>query len=131
MSLKATAVALAMGLAAVLPPVSGALAQRDRREVQPGQSIQAAIDAAPPGATIEVAPGTYQENLLIAKDGITLRGSGPGRTVLVPPAQPALVCVFPEGLILVKVGRPFWPSISGKLNLLLNVAKSLAAYGSS
>jgi hypothetical protein len=36
MSLKATTVVLAMGLAAVLLPVSGTLAQRDRREVQPG-----------------------------------------------------------------------------------------------
>src|SRR6478609_4063907 len=45
-----------------------------------GQSIQAAIDAAPTGATVCVGPGTYLENLLIAKDGITLRGAGPGAT---------------------------------------------------
>jgi parallel beta-helix repeat protein len=94
MTLKTTAVILAVGLAAVLPPVSGTLAQRDSWEVQPGQSIQAAIDAASPGTTIEVAPGTFQENLLIAKDGITLRGAGPGRTVLVPPAEPAPVCLL-------------------------------------
>ena len=60
----------------------------------PDNPFRAAIDAASPGTTIEVAPATYQENLLIAKDGITLRGAGPGRTVLVPPAEPAPVCLL-------------------------------------
>ena len=49
-------------------------------------SIQDAIDGAAPGATVCVGPGTYQENLLINKDGITLRGEGPEKTVLEPPA---------------------------------------------
>jgi|SRR5580692_1261752 hypothetical protein len=57
------------------------------------QSIQAAIDAAPTGATVCVGPGTYQENLLINKDGITLKGEGPGKTVLIPPAQEVPVCL--------------------------------------
>ena len=57
------------------------------------QSIQAAIDAAPTGATVCVGPGTYQENLLIKKDGITLKGEGPGKTVLIPPAQEVPVCL--------------------------------------
>ena len=57
------------------------------------QSIQAAIDAAPTGATVCVGPGTYQENLLINKDGITLKGAGPGATVLQPPAQQVPVCL--------------------------------------
>ena len=46
-------------------------------QVVAGQSIQAAIDHASSGATVCVGPGTYQENLLIAKDGITLAGAGP------------------------------------------------------
>jgi parallel beta-helix repeat protein len=58
-----------------------------------GQSIQAAIDAAPTGATVCVGPGIYRENLLIAKDGITLKGAGPGATVLQPPAQPVPACL--------------------------------------
>jgi len=62
-------------------------------QVLAGQSIQAAIDGAPSGATVCVGPGTYQENLLIAKDGITLEGAGPGITVLEPPAQPVPVCL--------------------------------------
>jgi nitrous oxidase accessory protein NosD len=53
--------------------------------VQPGESIQAAINRATPGDTIQVKPGTYRENLEIAKNGITL--VGPGAT-LKPPAKP-------------------------------------------
>jgi hypothetical protein len=45
------------------------------RVVHPGQSIQAAIDAASAGDTIVVKPGTYREYLqIIDKDRITLRG---------------------------------------------------------
>jgi hypothetical protein len=62
-------------------------------QVVAGQSIQAAIDGAATGATVCVGPGSYQENLLINKDGITLKGAGPGATVLQPPAQPVPVCL--------------------------------------
>jgi hypothetical protein len=57
-----------------------------------GQSIQDAIDGAATGATVCVGPGTYPENLLINKDGITLKGAGPEKTVLEPPAQPRPFC---------------------------------------
>jgi parallel beta-helix repeat protein len=57
--------------------------------VQPGQSIQAAVDAAPPNSTIIVEPGTYQESpaqpnaVTISKDGIQLVGaSTPGHPVI-------------------------------------------------
>ncbi len=57
-------------------------------EVQPGESIQAAIDAAQPGDTIHVAAGVYHENLTITTDGIELRGDGASDsgTVLMPAA---------------------------------------------
>jgi hypothetical protein len=58
-----------------------------------GQSIQDAIDGAATGATVCVGPGTYHENLLIAKDGITLEGAGPEITVLEPPGTPVPVCL--------------------------------------
>jgi nitrous oxidase accessory protein NosD len=62
-------------------------------QVVAGHSIQDAIDGAATGATVYVGPGTYYENLLIAKDGITLEGAGPGITVLKPPANPVKVCL--------------------------------------
>jgi len=38
--------------------------------------IQQAIDAAPPGATLEIGAGTYEENLSIVDKPLTLRGQG-------------------------------------------------------
>src|SRR6185436_19443704 len=38
-------------------------------------TIQAALDAANPGDTILVPPGTYRENLRVTKDNITIAGS--------------------------------------------------------
>jgi len=46
-------------------------------------SIQAAVDAADPGETILVCPGTYNEWIVIAKDDLRLRAkSKPGDVVL-------------------------------------------------
>jgi len=53
--------------------------------VKHGQSIQAAIDRSPPGSTITVEAGTYKEQLLIKKNGITLIGQN---AILVPPPTP-------------------------------------------
>lgn len=53
--------------------------------VRPGESIQAAVDAASPGETVRLLPGTYRESVLITTSGVTLRGSGP-KTVISPPA---------------------------------------------
>lgn len=63
--------------------------------VGPGQSIQAAIDAATPGDTVLLTPGVFHESVQIRTDGITLRGSGEndGGTVLEPPTSfPANLC---------------------------------------
>src|SRR5262249_22517916 len=42
--------------------------------VKAGGSIQSAVDAARPGDTIEVEPGTYRESVLVDVDRVTLRG---------------------------------------------------------
>jgi parallel beta-helix repeat protein len=66
-------------------------------QVQPGESIQEAIDQAQPGDTVRVARGTFHENLTITKNRITLRGAGPGKhgTRLLPADEPTInVCAF-------------------------------------
>ena len=50
--------------------------------VQPGQSVQSAIDAAAPGTTIVLRAGTYPGDLTITKT-VSLRGQG---TVVIQPA---------------------------------------------
>ena len=77
--------AIALGVVAVTLGVV-APASASGGVVRPGESIQAAIDAAAAGATVRVAAGEFRENLTITTDGITLRGAGSGRhgTVLMP-----------------------------------------------
>jgi parallel beta-helix repeat protein len=67
--------------------------------VHPGQSIQAAVDAAQPGDTVVVLPGTYHEAVCVRTDGIDLRGNG--AVILPPPELPATACsVIPAGIFL-------------------------------
>src|SRR5947209_6871370 len=72
-------------LGLVLVPAAAA----KTRVVRHGQSIQAAINAAHPGDTILVRPGTYRESLQISKDRITLRANG---VTLRPPSTGNSLC---------------------------------------
>jgi parallel beta-helix repeat protein len=65
-------------------------AQARRTLVGPGDSIQAAVDAADPGDRILVY-GTHRENVAVQTDGLTLRGVG---AVILPPATPAVHACF-------------------------------------
>jgi parallel beta-helix repeat protein len=72
--------------------VSAGSAQAATTVVGPGDSIQAAIDAAQPGDTI-VVEGVHRENVAITTDGITLRGIG---AILEPAATPLVnACTDP------------------------------------
>jgi cytochrome c peroxidase len=65
--------------AAAAPPTAPPGGLRTLR-VLSGGSIQAAVDEARPGDTIEVEPGTYRETVLVDIDRITLRGLGRGES---------------------------------------------------
>ncbi len=92
MLVAATTLALSGALAGMAPAASANDGHdgrhdrhRDQTVVWPGQSIQAAIDAAQPGDTIIVRPGVYRGSLEIATNGIHLLGF---HAVIVPAATP-------------------------------------------
>ena len=81
-------------LAAAASLALAAPASADVEIVRPGESIQAAVDAAEPGDKILVKRGRYAENVVIATDDITLKARG---AKLVPPESPTEnACSFGE-----------------------------------
>jgi parallel beta-helix repeat protein len=114
---------LVLGLAVALLSLGTSSGTQDQPEctvtVQPGESIQAAIDKAEEGAVICLAEGTWEENLVIGK-GLTLRGLGPEKSVIkgVKEGEPVILIisdaeigVIVEGLTLAKAkgGCAEWP----------------------
>lgn len=73
------------GMAAFVLP--SAAAYGATINVTPGQSIQAAVNAAHAGDTVHVAAGTYHESVEITKS-LNMVGDGQGATIIVPPSSP-------------------------------------------
>ena len=55
--------------------------------VHAGGSIQAAVDAAIPGSTIKIEPGTYLESITVNKTGIKLVGTGEKAVIIKNPGD--------------------------------------------
>jgi len=85
----AVAVACLAGTAATGMVAIPANAASTTHVVRPGQSIQAAVDAARAGDTVLVMPGTYQGSVQVTRPDVTIRGEDADRTVLTPAAQPS------------------------------------------
>ena len=51
-------------------------------------TIQGGVDLAAPGERVEVAAGTYEEQVEIAKPGVVLTGAGIGQTIVRSPVNP-------------------------------------------
>ncbi|MFN4217950.1 MAG: hypothetical protein ACK4HB_01480, partial [Candidatus Bipolaricaulia bacterium] len=66
--------------------------------VQPGQSIQQAIDAAPEGTVICLAAGAWEEEIQITK-GLTLRGAGWEKTKLVLKGTSVIIFDVPQSAV--------------------------------
>src|SRR5436309_5303929 len=82
-SVRIPAFTLLALLLTLIPLTASAQAHR-KSVVGPGDSIQAAVDAAKPGTKILVS-GLHRENVAVTKDGIELRGLD---AVIEPPTIP-------------------------------------------
>ncbi|MGW5639573.1 right-handed parallel beta-helix repeat-containing protein [Streptomyces sp. NPDC003832] len=79
-SLACTAAVFGAGIGAA-PPTA---ADHMTHVVRPGESIQAAVDAAESGDTVLLTAGTFHESVKVTTPGLTLRGMG--RLTVVRPA---------------------------------------------
>lgn len=87
---------------------SPVFATTDIHVVHPGESIQAAVDAASPGDTVVVKAGTYHQSVRIGTDGLTLRAQG--SVTLKPPKYSHGGCYVPEQVGICIVPSDFDPS---------------------
>jgi hypothetical protein len=83
MRVKMTFAVLALAALALSVPASSAAAVI---HVDPGESIQAAIDKAKPGTTIKLGEGIYKDSVNISKNDIEIVGEGRSKTKIEVPA---------------------------------------------
>ncbi|MET8703847.1 right-handed parallel beta-helix repeat-containing protein [Kitasatospora sp. NPDC004723] len=90
--LAAATAAATTALTTVLTAVGAAPAHAagELHLVQPGGSIQQALDAAHPGDTVQLLPGEYRGSVRITTPGLTLRGAGPDSVILPADSATAL-----------------------------------------
>jgi hypothetical protein len=82
---RSRAVVVAAGLMLAALPASAAVAGGHGGStlvVHPGQSIQAAVNAARSGDTIKIEAGDYREAVCVDHKGLTIVGAGAGRTTI-------------------------------------------------
>ncbi len=94
----------ALAAGAVLTAPLTASASSRTISVEPGHSIQAAVDKADPGDTIRLEEGTYWQQVNITKDDITIKGAGAGETIIKSPTSPNGNCDAAEGPTGICVG---------------------------
>ncbi|NUP32164.1 MAG: hypothetical protein HOV66_10945 [Streptomycetaceae bacterium] len=87
------------------------------RYVSPGQSVQAAVDAAGSGGTVVLAPGTYPGDVSITQSGVRLIGPRTGRAEIVPGTSASCggygICVFGSSGNLLKNVRIDGVTVTG------------------
>jgi hypothetical protein len=82
---RSRAVVVAAGLMLAALPASAAVAGGhggSTTVVHPGQSIQAAVNAARSGDTIKIEAGDYREAVCVDHKGLTIVGAGAGKTTI-------------------------------------------------
>lgn len=90
-------------------------------------AIQAAINSCPAGQVVKLSAGTFlANNYILLNKGITVRGAGPGRTILLKTngAKPMEYQPVDASPIFV-IGPTRWPSVDSttSVNLTANAAK--------
>lgn len=98
--------------------------------VQPGESIQEAIDQAPEGAVICLGEGTWYENIRIERS-LALRGLGPERTVIESKEEscPVIWIASPRGGEAATVVMLMGMTIAGAFGECVELEKEICADG--